>query len=164
MEESFSIPVSDISQAVSHSTSNSINAHFFLPARKLESLPLSYAPIKKRSQDIIDIEMELQNVIGRKVDNEEASRLLIASGTEKNFELLGRMASARLIHDWEGLARFVIKYCKDQFLCADATQKRFAWVCARATTPDIAAVAKEYASELSSLEEGIPVSYGFRVN
>jgi hypothetical protein len=106
--------------------------------------PQSSSP-KKLPIELTDSYATLRDEIAIKsggcLSYDVAARKLIADG---DFELLSRMSSARLIRDWENMARFVLKHCKENFLSFESSAKRINWVFSRAPTSDIAAVAKDY--------------------
>jgi hypothetical protein len=123
-----------------------------------ETAPLTYAPIKKPialtdSRITLDVEIgvalgngwEYSMVMPLPISHDAAARKLLGMGA---FDILNRMASERIIHDWENLARFALFYAKDKSLSVEETAKRVEWVFSRATTNDIAVVASEYMERL----------------
>jgi hypothetical protein len=119
---------------------------------------LTYAPTKKPialTDSRISLDVDIGIALGNgweyslamplPISHDAAARKLLADGA---FEILGRMASERIIHDWENLARFALFYAKDARLSIEETAKRVEWVFSRSTTNDVAVVASEYMERL----------------
>jgi hypothetical protein len=124
------------------SPGKNISGHFLLSSPS--SPPsITYAP-KKLPLELTDDFSRLREEIEIKTGEtsyELAARFLVAEG---DFDLLSRMMSARVIRDWEGLCRFVLRHCRENFLSPESASKRINWVFSRATTFDIAKVIEDY--------------------
>lgn len=120
-----------------------ISAHFLLPSAQPSFPEITFAPKKlplELSDEFTKMREEIQSKTGQ-TSFELAARQLVAEG---DFELLSRVNSTRMIHDWEGLCRFVVRHCKENFLSPESSSKRINWVFSRATTFDIAMVVRDY--------------------
>ena len=119
-------------------------AHFLLPSARPSILPATFAPVKKplaSTDEYITIDADLRKELANNFTSYEfAAREMLNRG---NYEMLGRMVSLRLIHDWENLVRFVLRQGKD-VSNPEASIKRIRWVFSLAPSYDIFTVAKDY--------------------
>jgi hypothetical protein len=129
------------------------HAFFF----SLSSQPHTYAPRKpKQSRDA----QELLQFIAHKLSIPEvtcleaAARKLLALN---EMELLSRMDDQRLIVDYAPLLRFAL--LTDKLGIHSQRRPMLQWLFERATTSDIAAVAKDFVSPLNTFKENLEHLY-----